>query len=124
LKYFWQWEKALDEIEKGTLRKGISAYRNQGHQYPAIIGCKWGGDDKFVRHFLPTINGHEPKDEIDIKELLQRYFEFVVNVWLSLHLETLRKNSRVTSRFPSLCLTPLSENFRRNYSRSLNCQLR
>lgn len=83
LKYFWRWEKALDEIEKGTLRKEIQAYRNQGHQYPAIIGCKWDGDDKFVRHFLPTIDGHEPKEEIDIKDVLQRYFEFVVNVWLS-----------------------------------------
>ncbi|MGI0084707.1 MAG: hypothetical protein ACREBQ_06460 [Nitrososphaerales archaeon] len=83
LKYFWQWEKALDEIEKGTLRQEISAYRNQGHQYPAIIGCKWTGDDKFVHHFLPTIDGHEPKEEIDIKDVLQRYFEFVVNVWLS-----------------------------------------
>src|SRR5271155_3840937 len=59
LKYFWQWDKALDDIEKGTLRREISAYRNQGHQYPAIIGCKWEGDDKFVRHFLPTIDGHE-----------------------------------------------------------------
>jgi hypothetical protein len=65
-----------------TLRREISAYRNQGHQYPAIIGCKWDGEDKFVRHFLPTIEGHEPKEEIDIKDALQRYFEFVVNVWL------------------------------------------
>jgi hypothetical protein len=83
LKYFWQWEKTLDEIEKNTLRTEISAYRNQGHQYPAIIGCKWDGDDKFLHHFLPTIDGHEPKDEIDLKDMLQRYFEFVVNVWLS-----------------------------------------
>ena len=83
LKYFWRWEKALDEIEKGTIRKEISDYRNQGHQYPGIIGCKWDGDDKFIHHFLPTIDGHEPKEEIDIKDVLQRYFEFTVNVWLS-----------------------------------------
>ena len=48
LKYFWQWEKALDEIEQGASRREISAYRNQGHQFPAIIGCQWDGDHKFV----------------------------------------------------------------------------
>jgi hypothetical protein len=82
LKYFWLWEKRLNGIEQTPMRKEISAYRNHGHQFPAIIGCQWDGDHNFVRHFLPTIEGHEPKEEIDINDMLQRYFEFVANVWL------------------------------------------
>jgi hypothetical protein len=81
-KYFWQWEKELDAIEEDPLRKEINAYRNQGHQYPAIIGCQWTGDQEFVRHFLPRIEGLESREEIDINDMLQRYFEFVANVWL------------------------------------------
>jgi hypothetical protein len=82
LKYFWLWEKKLDGIEQTPMGKEISAYRNHGHQFPAIIGCRWDGDHNLVRHYLPTIEGHEPKEEIDINDMLQRYFEFVVNVWL------------------------------------------
>jgi hypothetical protein len=82
LKHFWQWEKALDTIEQDAFRKEISAYRNQGHQYPAIIGCQWDGDHKLVRHFLPRIEGLESREDIDISDMLQRYFEYVVNVWL------------------------------------------
>jgi len=83
-KYFWQWEQELSKIEQNLLRQEIKAYRNQGHQYPAIIGCSWDGEGgKFVRHFLPTIEGHEPKENIDINEVLQRYFEFVANIWFA-----------------------------------------
>ncbi len=84
LKYFWKWGQDLKKIEESPLRQEISAYRNKGHEIPAIIGCTWeekGG--KFIRHFLPTINGHEPKEPIDMNTQLQRYFEFVANVWLS-----------------------------------------
>ncbi len=84
LKYFWQWEQDLKKIEESSLRQEISAYRNKGHEIPAIIGCAWeakGG--KFIRHFLPTIKGYEAKESIDMNTQLQRYFEFVANVWLS-----------------------------------------
>lgn len=83
-KYFWKWEQDLKRIEETSLRKEISAYRNKGHEIPAIIGCKWEGKGaKFVRHFLPAIDGHEPEESTDMNTQLQRYFEFVANVWLS-----------------------------------------
>jgi hypothetical protein len=84
LKYFWNWEQDLERIEQSPLRQEISAYRNRAHEIPAIIGCTWeekGG--KFVRHFLPTIKGHAPKESSDMNMQLQRYFEFVANVRLS-----------------------------------------
>src|SRR5262249_43227157 len=59
-------------------------YRNKSHETAAIIGCAWdkkGG--KFLRHFLPSIMGYERKYTIDLNVQLQRYFEFVANVWLS-----------------------------------------
>src|SRR5208283_3032389 len=84
LKYFWKWGQDLQKIEESQLRQEISAYRNKGYEIPAIIGCAWeekGG--KFIRHFLPTISGHESKESIDMSMQLQKYFEFVANVWLS-----------------------------------------
>jgi hypothetical protein len=84
LKYFWKWEQDLKRVEESPLRQEISAYRNKGHDIPAIIGCTWEGKGgKFIRHFLPTINGHDPKESIDMNLQLQRYFEGVANVWLS-----------------------------------------
>lgn len=84
LKYFWKWEERLAQIEETPLRKQISAYRNKGHQVPAIIGCVREGEaGKFVRHVLPTIDGHEPKESTDMNTQLQLYFEFAANVWLS-----------------------------------------
>ncbi len=84
LRYFWKWEEDLVRIEENPLRKQISDYRNKGHQIPAIIGREWereGG--KFIRHVLPRIDGHEPKELIDMNTQLQLYFEFAANVWLS-----------------------------------------
>ena len=43
LKYFWSYEKRLQEIEQTTDRQEISAYRNKAHEAPAIIGCAWEG---------------------------------------------------------------------------------
>jgi hypothetical protein len=86
LKYFWSWGKSLERIEASAIYKEIHAYRNKSHEFPGIIGRKWednGIDPKFVRHFLPTIAGLEAKEEIDINEQLQRYFEFAANIWLS-----------------------------------------
>jgi hypothetical protein len=84
LKYFWRWEQDLKRIEETPLRQEISAYRNKAHEIPAIIGCEWEGEGgKFIRHFLPTIEGHDPKQSPDMVTQLQKYFEFVANVWLS-----------------------------------------
>jgi hypothetical protein len=64
-KYFWAYEKRLDELEQMPICKEINAYRNHSHEIYAIIGCKWekkGG--KFLHHFLPNITGLEAKDSI------------------------------------------------------------
>lgn len=84
LQYFWSCEKQLDEIEQVTLRQEIKAYRNKGHEIPAIIGCQWdrkGGT--FLYHFLPTLGGLERKQPIEMNAQLQQYFEFVANVWFA-----------------------------------------
>jgi hypothetical protein len=81
---FWSCEKQLDEVDETAIRKEIKAYRNKGPDIPAIIGCAWdqkGGT--FLHHFLPSIDGHEKKESIDMNTQLQRYFEFVANVWFS-----------------------------------------
>jgi hypothetical protein len=86
-KYFWSWGKALEKIEGFPIYKEINAYRNKSHEIPAIIGSKWVNDPNgrpvFVHHFLPTIAGHEAKEDIKLIDQLQKYFEFAANVWLS-----------------------------------------
>ncbi len=82
-KHFWSWEEWLKKVEDLPISREINAYRNKAHEIPAIIGCAWDGKGgKFLHHFLPTIEGQEPKENIDIKEQLQKYFEHVANVWL------------------------------------------
>ncbi len=81
-KYFWAYEKRLDELEQWTTRQEIKDYRNLGHQNPAIIGSKWDDEGHFLHHFLPTISGHQPKEDLEMNARLQQYFEFVTNVWL------------------------------------------
>jgi hypothetical protein len=81
-KYFWAYEKRLDEIEQLTIRQEIRDYRNMGHQNPAIIGSNWDGEGHFLHHFLPTISGHQPQEDVDMNARLQQYFEFATNVWL------------------------------------------
>jgi hypothetical protein len=82
LEYFWRYEKRLDEIEQFNIRQEIKDYRNMGHQNPAIIGCRWDSKGHFLHHFLPTISGHQQKEDIELNLRLQQYFEFAVNVWL------------------------------------------
>jgi hypothetical protein len=86
LKYFWTWGKQLEQIEASALYKEINVYRNKSHEFPGIIGTKWedrGGRPEFRHHFLPTIAGFAPKEDVDINDQLQKYFEFAANVWLS-----------------------------------------
>jgi hypothetical protein len=81
-KYFWAYGKRLDEIEQWTIRQEINDYRNMGHQTPAIIGSKWDGEGHFLHHFLPTITGNQPQEDVEMNARLQQYFEFAANVWL------------------------------------------
>ena len=83
-RYFWTYEKKLEELDQTQLRREINAYRNKSHEITAIIGCSWEEQtNKFRHHFLPTIEGHEPKESIDMTTQLHKYFDFVANVWLS-----------------------------------------
>ncbi len=79
--YFWAYGKRLDVFEKMNIRKEIKDHRNMGHQNPGVIGCKWDKDHNFLYHFLPTIGGHDPREDIDMNTRLQQYFEFAANVW-------------------------------------------
>ena len=82
IKYFWLWEKRLDAFEQTPIRKEINAYRNHGHKFPAIIGCLWDENHNLLRHYLPTIEGYDAKEEKNLIDGLHKYFEFAVNVWL------------------------------------------
>lgn len=81
-RYFWAHVKRLDEVERLPIRQEIKDYRNMGHQSPAVIGSKWDGEGHFLHHFLPTISGHEPREDVDMNTRLQQYFELGANVWL------------------------------------------
>jgi hypothetical protein len=101
LKYFWSYEKRLQEIEQTTDRQEISAYRNKAHEAPAIIGCAFerkGG--KFLHHFLPSVAGLSQTESIDMNAQLQKYFEFVANVWLSFAPSDLKAQFPRSFRFP------------------------
>jgi hypothetical protein len=99
-KYFWAYEKRLNDIEQWTVRQEIKDYRNMGHQNPAIIGSKWDGDGKFLHHFLPTISGHQPAEEVDMIARLQHYFEFAANVWLEFAPGDFKEKFPRDFRFP------------------------
>jgi len=102
-KYFWSYASRWQEIEGNPIRREISAYRNKGHEIPAIIGCafdKKGG--KFLHHFLPSIIGHSQTESVDINVQLQKYFEFVANVWLAFAPSDLK------ARFPRSFMFPVS----------------
>jgi hypothetical protein len=99
-KYFWAYEKQLDELERLTIRQEIKDYRNMGHQNPAIIGCKWNGESKFLHHFLPTISGNQPQEEIEMNTRLQQYFEFAANVWLEFAPGDFKEKFPRDFRFP------------------------
>lgn len=81
-KYFWSYGSRLAVIEQYAVRQEIKAYRNMAHQSPAIIGCKWNEGGHFLHHFLPTISGHQPQEDVDLNTRLKQYFEFVANIWL------------------------------------------
>jgi hypothetical protein len=82
--YFYSEERKLETIRQSSIPKEIEAYRNEGHNIPAIIGQKWEEKEgEFLHHFLPSIQGHQPKESIELNHQLQMYFEYVVNLWLS-----------------------------------------
>lgn len=101
LQYFWACEKQLKEVEDTAMRREISAYRNKAHEIPAIIGCLW--DEKggqFLYHHLPSISGYERKESIEMNAELQKYFEFVANVWLAFVPENLKDKFPRDFKFP------------------------
>lgn len=100
LKYFWSYEKRWDEIENFSIRQEIKDYRNMGHQNPAIIGCRWDHEGHFLHHFLPTISGHQPKEDIELNTQLQKYFEFATNVWLEFAPGDFKEKFPRDFRFP------------------------
>jgi hypothetical protein len=100
-KYFWFYEKKLEELEQAQLRREINAYRNKGHEITAIIGCSWESEtNKFGHHFLPTIEGHEPKESTDMTTQLHKYFEFVASVWHSFAPSDLKDKFPRNFEFP------------------------
>jgi hypothetical protein len=99
--YFYIAEKRLAALRESAEAREIDAYRNESHNIPAIIGQNWtekGG--KFLYHFLPTIEGHESKENIDLNAQLQIYFEYVVNLWLSFVPEPLKSDFPRSFSFP------------------------
>jgi hypothetical protein len=100
LKYFWHYEKRMEEIEKTAIRREITAYRNKNHETPAIIGCAWDKKGNFIHHFLPSITGHEQKESIYMNLQLQKYFEFVSDVWLNFAPSELRDRFPRSFKFP------------------------
>jgi hypothetical protein len=100
LKYFWSYEKRLEEIEQFTMRQEIKDYRNMGHQTPAIIGSRRDGEGQFLNHFLPTISGHQPQQDVDMNIRLQQFFEFVANVWLEFAPGDFKEKFPRDFRFP------------------------
>ena len=100
LTYFWAFEKRLAEINQTVERREISAYRNAGHQIPAIIGCAWQDGGVFRHHFLPHIDGLTDTREIDMNDRLQHYFEFVSNFWFSFVPPNLKPKFSPNFNFP------------------------
>jgi len=99
--YFLSREKHLKEIQQTPIYKEIHCYRNVGHDLPGIIGCAWekeGG--KLLHHFLPSISGQEPKESIEMNAQLQRYFEFVANLWLSFVPDNFKDKFPRSFKFP------------------------
>jgi hypothetical protein len=116
-RYFYSHETQLETIRQSSIPKEIEAYRNEGHNIPAIIGQKWeekGG--KFLHHFLPSIQGHQPKESVELNDQLQVYFEYVVNIWLSFVPELFK------SKFPRNFSFPVTVPF--FYLRNLPPELR
>lgn len=100
LKYFWAFEKRLDELEQLTFRQEIRDYRDMAHQTPAIIGCRWDSEGHFLHHFLPTISGHQQKEDTDMNTRLQQYFEFAANVWIEFAPGEFKEKFPRDFRFP------------------------
>ena len=99
-RYFYSAERKLETIRQSAIPREIDAYRNEGHNIPAIIGQQWNADGKFVHHFLPSLAGHEAKESIDLNEQLQTYFEYVENVWRLFVPDPLKSKFPRSFRFP------------------------
>jgi len=99
-RYFYSAERKLETIRQSAIPREIDAYRNEGHNIPAIIGQQWDADGKFVHHFLPSLAGHEAKEATDLNNQLHAYFEYVENLWRSFVPEPLKSKFPRNFRFP------------------------
>lgn len=81
--YFAEYAILLDSLEEQPPRREIRDYRNMGHQNPAIIGTAWTVERQFLHHFLPSISGHTPQENLELNARLQHYFEYAANIWLN-----------------------------------------
>lgn len=98
--YFEQYQEQLGRIERSTTFIEIKDYRNWSHRIPGIIGCNWDAGGNFLHHFLPTISGHSPKENVDLNLLLRQYFEFAANVWFDFIPQKLHDKYPRNFRFP------------------------
>jgi hypothetical protein len=53
--YFYTQGQLLEQIRQTSIPKEIEAYRNEGHNIPAIIGQKWEEGGKFLHHFFVVV---------------------------------------------------------------------
>jgi len=63
-KIFLQCGAKLQTIRQSAIPREIDAYRNEGHNIPAIIGQQWNADGNFVHHFLPRSRGTKPRNRL------------------------------------------------------------
>jgi len=99
-RYYYACERRLDEIEAAAIRQEISAYRNKGHEVPAIIGTNWDSDGRFLYHFLPTMNGHANKESIEMNAQLLEYFKFAAHLCRTFAPHVLKPEFFRSFRFP------------------------
>jgi hypothetical protein len=107
--YFYSAERKLETIRQSEIPREIDAYRNEGHSIPAIIGQQWEGKGgRFLHHFLPSIEGRQARESVELNQQLQTYFEYVVNLWLSFVPEPVAGDLLRESRFYRCCASELA----------------
>jgi len=56
-RYFYSAERKLETIWQSAIREKLTAYRNEGHKLPAIIGQQWNAERKFCAFILALARG-------------------------------------------------------------------
>jgi hypothetical protein len=102
-------------LQRGAKTRDNPAVRNsqrnrrlsqRGAQHPRDYRPTVGGrGGRFLHHFLPSIEGHQARESVELNQQLQTYFEYVVNLWLSFVPEPLK------SKFPRNFTFPVTVQF-------------